>query len=622
MNAPDSGSSILKIAVIVIAAAFVVKLFTLQITNPTYKQQARNNVIKKLTIYPSRGLIIDRKGKVIVYNDAVYDIMVQYNQLKKMSFDTLLFCELLKTTPEFVARRLEEIKWQSPNRPSQIVKMVEPSTFAKFQEYLFQFPAFSYQTRTIRRYPYNGAAHVLGYLAEVTDDQIEKSNGYYELGDYIGATGLESYYEDYLRGKKGFTYQIMDVRGRPQGTFKDGEDDIKPISGYDMISTLDIELQTYGELLMQNKLGSVVAIEPSTGEILAYISSPGYDPNLLAGRYRGHNFVALNKDKSKPLINRPISAMYPPGSTFKLASSLVVFDAGVHSPIWDYTCRGAYVAGGLRVRCHGGHHVPDVETAIKYSCNSYYCQIFRDMVMDSTLGTPEEAYSRWRKGIMSFGFGNPTGIDLKGEKSASIPSPDYYNRVYGKNRWKANTIISVAIGQGEVLSTPIQMANMTAAISNRGYYYSPRLLRFFIKDKKTYKPQKEKHSLNIPDYLFTSTIDGMEQTVLSGTARGVLTEIFQQVGKTGTAQNPHGKDHSMYVTFAPKENPKIAIAVVVENSGFGSTYAAPIASLMIEKYINDTISTKRIKMQEKMFNANLIWQPKPDSSKTPSTPLR
>jgi penicillin-binding protein 2 len=614
MSSSDTGSGILKIMVYMIAAVFVGKLFTLQITNPTYKLQARNNVIKKVTIYPSRGLILDRNGKVIVYNDAVYDIMVQYNQLKKMDFDTLLFCELLKTTPEFVARRLEEIKYQSPNRPAPVIKMVEQSTFARFQEYLFQFPAFSYQTRTVRRYPYKGAAHVLGYLAVVTQDQIDKSNGYYELSDYIGATGLESYYEDYLRGKKGFTYQIMDVRGRPQGTFKDGKDDIKPVSGYDMISSLDIELQTYGELLMQNKLGSVVAIEPATGEILAYISSPGYDPNLLAGRYRGHNFVLLNQNQSKPLTNRPISAMYPPGSTFKLASSLVVFDAGVHSPIWQYTCRGAYVSGGLRVRCHGGHHVPNVETAIKYSCNSYYCQIFRDMVMDSTLGTPEQAYSRWRDGIMAFGFGKPTGIDLKGEKSASIPSPDYYNRLYGKNRWKANTVISVAIGQGEVLATPIQMCNMTVAIANRGTYFSPRLLRYFVKEQKLYKPQKQKNDLGIPDYLFTSTIDGMEQTVLSGTARGVLTEDFIQVGKTGTAQNPHGKDHSMYVTFSPKENPKIAIAVVVENSGFGSTYAAPIASLMVEKFLSDTISVKRKPMETRIMNANLIWQPTKDST--------
>lgn len=614
MSSSDSGSSILRIGVYVVAVVIIIKLFFLQITDSTYKLQADNNVIKKVTIYPSRGLILDRKGRVIVSNDAVYDIMVHYNQLKKMDFDTAHFCRLLKTTPEFVARRLEEIKYRSPNRPTVIVKMVEPSTYARFQENMFLFPAFSAQTRTVRRYPYKGAAHVLGYLAEVTEEQIEKSNGYYEPGDYIGATGLESYYEDYLRGKKGFTYQIMDVKGRLQGTFNDGKDDIKPISGYDMISTLDIELQTYGEQLMQNKLGSVVAIEPSTGEVLAYISSPGYDPNLLAGRYRGHNFLLLNKDRNKPLINRPINAMYPPGSTFKVASSLVVFDAGVHGPVWNYYCSGAFYSG-VRVKCHGSHHVPDVQTAIKYSCNSYYCQIFKDMLQDSTYGNTEKNYNRWRDGIMGFGFGKATGIDLMGEKKANIPSSDYYNRLYGKNKWKAVTIISLAIGQGEVLATPIQMGNMIAAISNKGEYYDPRLLKYFVKDTKVYQPQKQKHEVGIRKDLYATTIDGLAQTILSGTGRGVLTDMFTQAGKTGTAQNPHGKDHSMFVAFAPVENPKIAIAVVVENSGFGATYAAPIASLMMEKYLNDTISAnpQRQMMQERMFKANLIWEPKKDS---------
>lgn len=612
MSSSDSGSGILKIGVYLVAFAIVVKLFLLQLVNPTYKMQARDNVIKKVTVYPSRGLILDRKGKVVVSNDAVYDILVHYNQLKKTDFDTAYFCQLLKTTPEFIARRLEEIKYQSPNRPTPIVKMVEPATYARFQENLFLFPAFSVQTRTVRRYPKKGAAHVLGYLAEVTDDQIKKSNGYYELGDYIGATGIESYYEDYIRGKKGFTFQMMDVKGRLQGTFNEGKDDVKPVSGFDMVSTLDIDLQTYGELLMQNKLGSVVAIEPSTGEILAYISSPGYDPNLLAGRYRGHNFSLLNKDKSKPLLNRPISAVYPPGSTFKVASSLVVFDAGTHGPVWNYFCSGAFYSG-VRVKCHGSHHVPDVQTAIKYSCNSYYCQIFKDMLQDSTIGNTERAYNRWRDGIMAFGFGKPTGIDMVGEKKGNIPSSDYYNRLYGKNRWKAVTIISLAIGQGEVLATPIQMANMIAAIANRGEYFEPRLLKYFIKEQKIYKPQQVKKDVGIPKELFETTIDGLAQTVLSGTAQRIKNDMFTQAGKTGTAQNPHGKDHSMFVAFAPLENPKIAIAVVVENSGFGATYAAPIATLMMEKYLNDTISTKRLPMQEAMLKANLIWDPKKDS---------
>lgn len=613
MGATGNSSNILRFAVFIVAIAFIIKLFTLQIVNPTYKLQARNNVVKKVTVYPSRGYIYDRDGKIIVYNDAVYDIMVQYSSLK--DFDTTLLCDLLKTTPAFVKRRLEEIRYQSPNKPAPFIKLVEASTFAKFQEYLFMFPAFSFQTRIMRRYPNGGAGHVVGYLAEVKEEKIAESGGYYELGDYVGSTGLESYYETFLRGTKGFRYLVMDVRGRIQGKFKEGEDDTKPIAGYDMYTTLDIDLQTYGEKLMQNKVGSVVAIEPATGEILAYISSPGYDPNILTGRYRGANFSTLYKDINKPLINRPIQATYPPGSTFKVASSLVVFDNGIHGPVWNYYCSGGYRMGGHTVKCHGTHPVPDVQTAIKFSCNSYYCQIFRDMVMDSASGNPEKNYRKWRDGIMAFGYGQKLGIDIRGEKSASIPSADLYNKIYGKGSWKANTIISNAIGQGEVLATPLQMANSITAIANRGYYYTPKLLKLLKNNEKAYRPQKEKKSLGIPSYLFETTVDGLAQTVLSGTAARVKSETFEMCGKTGTAQNPHGKDHSMFVAFAPRDKPKIAIAVVVENSGFGATYAAPIASLMIELYLNDTIETKRKVMEERMFKANLlkVWETKKDS---------
>ncbi|MCO5233835.1 MAG: penicillin-binding protein 2 [Chitinophagales bacterium] len=606
-NNADNRAGLLKIGVYIVAIVFLVKLFALQITDKTYKLQARNNVVKKMTVYPSRGLILDRKGRVIVSNDAVYDIEIQYSLLKKFPLDTLLFCELLNTTPEFVSKKLDEIKRTSPNKPAPIIKMVEQSAFARFQENLFKFPAVTYTTRTVRRYPYGGAAHVLGYLAEVNKKQIDNSVGYYEMGDYVGITGLESYYEDYLRGKKGFTYQIMDVRGRIQGLYNDGSEDIRPTSGYDMVSSLDILLQTYGELLMQNKSGSVVAIEPSTGEVLAYISSPGYDPNLLAGRYRGHNYSELNKDKTKPLINRPISATYPPGSTFKIPADLVVFNNGVHSPEWSYACSGAYYGGSVRVKCHGSHFLPNVVSALKQSCNAYSCTVFRDMVMDSTLGTPEQAYTRWRNGIMAFGFGNVLGIDLSGEKKGNVPSADYYNRIYGKGRWKANTIISVAIGQGEVLSTPLQMANMIASVAEDGVYYTPRLLKYFVKDKKIFKPSTEKHNVGIPEYFFPSIKEALAETVRSGTAARLKSTDFDFAGKTGTAQNPHGKDHSMFVAYAPLVNPVIAIAVVVENSGFGATYAGPIASLMIEKYLNDTISSKRLYLEERMLKANLLW---------------
>lgn len=616
-NQNHHSSSILQIFVIVVAVVFIIKLFMLQIVSPQYKEAAKDNVVKKITIYPSRGLIVDRNGKVVVYNDAVYDVLVNYSQLKKQGdFDTALFCKLLNCTPQFVSKKLEEIRWRTPNRPTPILKLIDQNSFAQFQEHLFQFPAFSFQTRTVRRYPYRGAAHMLGYLAEVTEKDLSEKGPEYELGDYTGKTGIENFYEKLLKGEKGYNFLVMDVNGRLQGKYKEGKEDKIPKSGSDLVTTIDVELQAYGEKLMANKLGSVIAIEPSTGEILAFISSPGYDPNLLAGRYRGHNFGVLYNDKNIPLINRPVSATYPPGSTFKVASSLVVFNNKIHGPVWSYYCRGGYQMGGHRVKCHGSHAVPDVLTAIEHSCNSYYCQIFRDMVMDSTMGTPERGYKLWREGIMRFGFGRKTGIDLNGEKSGNIPSVEYYNKMYGKNKWVANTIISVAIGQGEVLATPLQMANEMAAIANRGYYIVPHLVRYYIDNNKNYFYKYKKISLGITDSLFESTIDGLAEVVLSGTGRSVRTNLFEFCGKTGTAQNPHGKDHSMFIGFAPKVKPKIAIAVVVENSGFGATYAAPIASLMAEKFLNDTISNdrKRIAMQERMYKANLLkWKPEIDT---------
>lgn len=604
----EGAFSILRIGIYLVALTFLVKLFFIQIVDPRYKLQAKNNVVKKTTVYPSRGLILDRNGRVIVSNEAVYDINVQYNLLKKEPLDTAKFCELLNTTPEFVAEQLEKIRKSSPNKPAPVVKLVDQSTFARFQEYLFNFPAVSYTTRTIRTYPYGGAAHVLGYLGEVNREQMSQSMGYYDMGEYIGITGLESQYEQYLRGKKGFSYIVTDVRGSVQGLYKDGEEDVKPISGFDLVTSLDIDLQVYGELLMQNKLGSVVAIEPSTGDVLAYVSSPGYDPALMAGRYRGDNYAKLSKDKSKPLVNRPISARYPPGSIFKIPATLVVFNNDVHSPDWSYRCIGAYVSRGIRVRCHGSHFLENVIPALKVSCNAYSCTVFRDMVMHDQYKSAEEGYKAWREGIEKFGFGHKLGIDLYGENPGNIPPEEYFNRLYGKGRWNANTIISLAIGQGEVLATPLQMANMTAAVANDGDYYTPKMLKYFIKDKKLYKPIVDKKDVGVKKEFFPPIKEAMAETTRSGTARGVKSETFEFGAKTGTAQNPHGKDHSIFIAYAPLENPTIAIAVVIENSGFGATYAGPVASLMLEKYLNDTISTRRLHLEERMLKTNLIWQ--------------
>ncbi|MFN8260574.1 MAG: penicillin-binding protein 2 [Chitinophagales bacterium] len=597
-------NGILEKAIFIAAFILIVKLFFLQILTPGYKLKAHDNVVKKVTIYPSRGLVIDRKGKVMVYNDAVYDILVQWNITKNL--DTLRLCELLNTTQEYVRIKLDEIKRTTPNKPTPFIKLLDPQTFARFQEHLFEFPSFSFQIRTVRRYPYNGGASVLGYLSEVTENNIEQSAGYYELGDYMGTTGLEQYYDSLLRGEKGYNFQVVDVKNTYKGKYKDGKDDKSPVAGWDMVSGLDAELQAYGEKLMQGKVGGIVAIEPSTGEILAYVSSPGYDPNLLTGRYRRHNFNVLFKDYYKPLLNRPIQAMYPPGSTFKAAAALVMLQNNIHGEKWSWFCPGGYRVGNHVVKCHGVHPIPDVETALQYSCNSYFCKIYNDFIMDSMYATPAIGYQQWWDMMSQFGYGKKLGIDLKGEKRGNLPSVKYYNKVFGEGRWRAATVISNSIGQGEVLATPLQIANAMAIIANKGYYITPKICRYFVKDKQYRIPIRQKIVTNIDSVYYRYVIDGLEKVVLAGTARGAMIPDISFCGKTGTAQNPHGKDHSIFAGFAPKENPKIAIAVFVENAGFGATYAAPIASLMVEKYLHDSISRKRIPLQERMYKARLI----------------
>ncbi len=597
-------SGILEKAIIIAAVILIIKLFFLQVLTPGYKLKAHDNVVKKVTIYPSRGLIIDRKGRVVVYNDAVYDIMVQWNITKNL--DTLKLCELLNTDIVFVRKKLDEIKRTTPNKPTPFIKLLDPQTFARFQEHLYEFPSFSFQTRTVRRYPYYGGAALLGYLSEVTENNIAQSGGYYELGDYMGTTGLEQYYDSLLRGEKGYNFQVVDVKNTYKGKYKNGKDDKTPVAGWDMVTGLDAELQAYGEKLMQGKVGGIVAIDPSTGEILAYVSSPGYDPNLLTGRYRRQNFNVLFNDYYKPLLNRPIQAMYPPGSTFKAGAALVMLQNKIHDEKWQWFCPGGYRVGNHTVKCHGVHAIPDVQTALQYSCNSYFCKIYNDFIMDSIFASPAEGYQKWWDMTSLFGYGKKLGIDLKGEKRGNLPTVKYYNKIFGTGKWRAATVISNSIGQGEVLATPLQIANAMAIIANKGYYFTPKICRYFVKDKQYRKPVKQKITTGIDTVYYRYVTEGLEKVVLAGTARIAKIPDISFCGKTGTAQNPHGKDHSIFAGFAPKENPKIAIAVFVENAGFGATYAAPIASLMVEKYINDTIAKNRIPLQERMYKARLM----------------
>lgn len=597
-------SEILLKAIYIIAIIFILRLFYLQVLNPQYKSIADENVIKKVTIHPSRGLIVDRKGKVIVYNDAVYDIMIQLNITENL--DTFDLANLLEADIKYIRTKLEEIKYTSPNKPAPLFKSIDQVLFSKFQEHLYKFPSLSIETRTVRRYPYQSGAAVLGYLSEVNQNDIISSDGYYEMGDYFGKTGIESYYDKYLRGVKGYTYIMVDVKNAYKGKYKDGKNDKTPKAGWDLFTGIDVELQAYGEKLMEGKVGSIIAVEPSTGQILAYVSSPTFDPNILTGRYRRQNFNALFNDEYKPLLNRPIYAMYPPGSTFKASTALVMLQEQTHPWDWHWYCPGGYRVGSHFLKCHGSHAIPDVQTALQHSCNSYFCKIYNDFIMDSTFSSPEIGYKKWWAYMNNLGFGKKLGIDLYGEKKGNLPTNEYYNKVFGKNKWRAASNISNAIGQGEILATPLQIVNAMATIANKGYYIQPHVVNFLIQNdiKRSYK--KQKIIVGIDPKYFPFVIDGLEKVVLQGTARVAKIEGISVCGKTGTAENPHGKDHSIFSGFAPKENPKIAIAVFVENAGFGATYAAPIASLMMEKYINDSIAKKRIPLEQKMFKATLI----------------
>jgi penicillin-binding protein 2 len=576
----------------------------LQVTDPTYKLKARNNVVKKKTEYPSRGLMYDRNGKVIVYNDPVYNILVQYNKVG--AIDTAVFCDLLDISRDDFMSRMDKAKERSPRRQVEFLRNVPPVIFARFQEHLHRFDGFSYDKKDVRRYPYRGAAHVLGYISEVDNAAIEASDGYYKPGDYYGKIGLERAYENIIRGEKGMKYQVVDVFNNVQGPFNRGAEDIIPVAGRDIITSLDIELQSFGEKLMMNKVGSVVAIEPSTGEVLAYISSPGYDPNLLSSRYRGRNYEALATDSLKPLYNRPILAEYPPGSTFKPIMSLIAYQEGIRSPAAGYLCSGGFRIPGHTVGCHEHKALNSGRDAIRYSCNAYYCDVLSKMLHHSQYDDVEDGYLKWMDYLYQFGYGIPLEIDLQHENDGNVPTNEYYNKIYGRNHWKASTVISLAIGQGETLATPLQMANTMAIIGNKGYYYRPHLVTSYFENDTVRNFNREKHLINIDATYFDEVVDGMEDVIINGTARWVYTDRLSQCGKTGTAQNPHGEDHSLFVAFAPKEDPKIAIAVIVENAGYGTTYAAPIASLMMEHFVNDSIAPERQWMVDRMINTNLI----------------
>lgn len=594
--------------IVLVMGIFLVRLFHLQVLSKTYSDLASQNVIRRIQLHAARGLMYDRKGNLIVTNDAVYDLYVVPRQVAK-NMDTLLFCKLLQIDREFFNRQMKKAFQYSRYRPSLFLKQITTEEIARFQEYLYQFPGFYTEMRTIRRYPYKSGLHVVGYVGEADPELVETSD-YYKAGDYVGINGLEKIYEKELRGVRGSKYILVDVHNREKGSFRNGAMDTFAINGHDLHLSLDIELQIYGEQLMQNKKGSITAIEPATGEILAMISSPSVDPNLLSGRMRGENFRMLTMDTLKPLFNRPVMGFYPPGSTFKPLMALIGLEEKVLTPGTSFRCASGYVVGSFSVGCRP--HPPPVNlfVGLQYSCNAYFCSVFRAILDQPRYKNIQESYAVWRNYVTSFGLGNRLGTDIPNEFQGLVPPVEYYNKLYKTENWKSLTIISLGIGQGELAVTPLQLANMTAAIANRGFYYTPHFVTRIEGDTSQRLSQFiERHQTLVSEKNFEPVIEAMYQTVETGTARASRIPGISVCGKTGTAQNPQGEDNSLFLAFAPKDNPKIAIAVVVENAGHGSAYAAPIATLMIEKYLNDTISASRLKLEQKMLEANLIQKP-------------
>lgn len=584
---------------ILVSVILLIKLFIIQIVDDSYKQSSDNTTLRYITQYPSRGKVYDRDGRLLIYNDAVYDLMIIPSQAKNI--DTASFCKLLNISNNTYNTCLKKAKKYSMVTPSIFLSQITKDEYGHIAEMLYHYPGFYFQTRSVRQYPLPIAAHTLGNIGEVTKGEMDKDS-YYKLGDYIGKSGIEKYYEKELRGEKGMKILVVDVHNREKERFMDGEYDTAPIHGTDIILGLDADLQAYGEYLMAGKTGSIVAIEPSTGQILAMVSSPSYDPNELVGRKRGTRYSELLNDPDKPLINRAISGVYPPGSTFKMVNGLIALQSGVMTAYTAYPCSGPE---STPIKCTHFHSSSvKLYDAIENSCNPYFWRAFQDMMSAPRFKSPKEAYMFWYNHVTSFGLGRSFASDIPFTVSGNIPTKEFYDKTYNGS-WNAMTIRSLSIGQGEILVTPLQLANVAAAIGNEGYYYEPHYIKSFANtDKSIDSSFLEKHIIDINKRHFKDVKKGMRSVFEGdhGTARFSKIDSITVAGKTGTAENPHGKDHSIFMAFAPVDNPQIAIAVVVENAGFGSTWAAPIASLMIEKYIRGYV--KRPNVEKRVLTLN------------------
>lgn len=592
--------------IVSIVIIYLIRLYTLQVSDDKYKLNAESNAFFKKTIYPARGLVYDRNGKLLVFNQPAYDVMLIPKDV--VNLDTVSFCELLGITKEQFKNLWADMKNPRKNpgyssyTPQKLMSHISSEEYGKLQEKLYMFPGFYIQTRTIRKYNYPAGANILGNIREVSAEDI-KRDSYYKRGDYTGDLGVEKSYEEALRGKKGMEILMRDALGRIQGRYEEGAQDVAPESGNNLTLAIDMDLQQYGEELMKNKIGAIVAIEPSTGEILALVTAPNYEPSLLVGKDRGKNYAHLVLDPLKPLYDRSIQATYPPGSTFKPTQGLIFLQEGVINENTAYPCYHGYI-NGLILRCHGHGSPLPLKPALQTSCNAYFCWGFKHMI-DMKGTTPQEQLNKWKDYLVDMGYGYRLGIDLPHESRGFIPNSEFYSKSFRGPKWSANSVISVAIGQGEILATPLQIANLCATIANRGHFYTPHVVKE-IEDSVIDNRFKEKRGPKIDKSYYNSVAEGMRMAVTGGTCTLANLPDIEVCGKTGTAQNPHGKDHSVFMGFAPYNDPKIAVAVYVENAGFGATYGVPIGSLIIEKYLKGEIAQNRQYLEDRMLNSNTI----------------
>ncbi|MDH5602854.1 MAG: penicillin-binding transpeptidase domain-containing protein [Cyclobacteriaceae bacterium] len=593
---------IIQFVVLLIGIIYAFRLLNLQVFDETYAKKAEDNIIHREIEYPYRGLIFDRNNKLLVYNQPEYDLLIIPQQAKSTRVEE--FCTLFSITKEEFEKKYLEAKKYSPVKPSIFIKQLSDIDFALVQDKLIDFPGFFVKARSTRAYKYSTLANALGYVSEITREKLATdTSGYYKQGDYVGQSGVELYYEQYLRGKRGVKYKVKNVKGEDKGSFKNGQYDTLAVSGQNLISTIDIDLQLYGDKLMEGKSGSIVAIEPSTGEIICFVSSPSYDPGILTGKNFGKNFERVAKDSLDPLFNRPLMAQYRPGSIFKVIQAMVGLSLKSISPDTRIQCNRSLIG------CHGAHSFEDLTGAITHSCNPYFYNVMRRTVLkgvsDNNFEDSRIGLAIWKEKVESFGLGAPLGIDLPNEKSGLVPGVEYYDKAYRGRPWKFSNIYSIAIGEGENLVVPIQMANVASIIANRGYYITPHVIKSIGENGEPLEKYEEKHYTGIDPENFEIAVEAMKRVVESGTGRRAWIPGVEVCGKTGTVQNNTSPDHSVFIAFAPKENPKIAVSVYVEDAGQGGRAAASIASLIIEKYLYG--STRRPYIENYALKGDFLY---------------